>query len=53
MGCGMLYLHLFVEEGFALLGALTIQGDVKLACVKSKTVSNDHAKLAAKDIKSN
>ena len=48
---GVLYLRLYVENGFALLGALTIKGDVKLACVKSKTVSNDHVKLAAKDVK--
>ena len=51
MGYGMLYLRLYVENVFALLGTLTIQGDVKLAFVKSKRVSNDNVKLALKDVK--
>ena len=53
IGSGMPYLHIFVREIVALLGAMTDKWVRNLFCGQNQKISNDQVKFAAKNITKN
>ena len=53
IGSGLPYLHIFVRESVALLGAMTDEWMRNLFCGQNQKISSDQVKFAAKKIKTN